>query len=61
MLDKNKLPSKPITPDGTTKKTSSAGPLPQGGKTGYHELTLGKGFTAHNAIPGHTQKKNVDK
>jgi len=58
MLDQNKMPSKPITPDGTKQQKTFAGP--HGGGNAYHQLSVGTNFAVHDAIPGHTQKKNVE-
>ncbi|MCK9557555.1 MAG: hypothetical protein M0R50_05890 [Candidatus Cloacimonetes bacterium] len=58
MLEQNKMPSKPITPDGTKSKKTFAGP--HGGGTAYNQLAVGNNFAVHDSIPGHTQKKNVE-
>jgi hypothetical protein len=58
MLEQNKMPSKPITPDGTKSKKTFAGP--HGGGTAYNQLSVGNSFAVHDSIPGHTQKKNVE-
>lgn len=58
MLEQNKMPSKPIAPDGTKQQKTAKGPY--GGGNTYHKLSVGNNFAVHNAIPGHTQKKNVD-
>lgn len=58
MLDQNKMPSKPIIPDGTKQQKTFAGP--HGGGIAYNQLSVGNDFAVHNAIPGHTQKQNVE-
>ena len=57
MLEQNKMPAKPVVPEGTTKQTSDKGP--HGGGTTYHQLAVGKDFAVQTPIAGHTQKKNV--
>jgi hypothetical protein len=58
MLDQNKMPSKPVAPDNTKQQKSFAGP--HGGGNAYHQLSVGRDFMVHDAIAGHTQKKNVE-
>ena len=53
------MPSKPVTPADTSKKTSEKGP--HGGGNTFHQLAVGKDFAVHNPFPGHTQKQNVKK
>jgi hypothetical protein len=59
MLDQNKMPPKPITPDSTKQQKSFTGP--HGGGTVYHQLSVGNNFAVHNAIPGHKQQQNIEK
>lgn len=58
MLDQNKMPTKPVTPDNTKQQKSFAGP--HGGGNTYHRLTMGRDFAVHDPISGHTQKQNVE-
>jgi hypothetical protein len=58
MLDQNKMPSKPVVPEGTKQQKTFTGP--HGGGTAYNQLSVGTEFAVHNPIPGHTQKQNVE-
>jgi len=58
MPDSSKMPSKPVTPEGTKQQKTFAGP--HGGGTTYNQLSVGNNFVVHDAIPGHKQQQNIE-
>ena len=57
MADSSSMPNKPVTPQGTTQKTTEKGP--HGGGTKYHQAKIGEGFLVQKPLTGHTQKRNI--
>jgi len=57
MRELSQMPKKPVTPENAPKHTTVKGP--HGGGNTYNQMAVGRDFTVHDPISGHTQKQNV--